>query len=122
MVLAAVGGLAILKLDVGDVEEADDMLAAVMAHPATPGRLRERIAALRPGLEGPPSGELDRWEEQLHAAETAFASTADLASALRRAAAAHGKHEKLTGEADPNWPDWYAEYMVAEQAGTQLST
>lgn len=42
--------------------------------------------------------------------------------AMRRAEAAHGEHEKRTGEADPNWPDWYAQYMVAEQAGTQLPT
>ena len=55
-------------------------------------------------------------------AETAFASTADLASAMRRASAAHGEHEKRTGEADANWPDWYAAYMVAEQAGTELPT
>ena len=50
-------------------------------------------------------------------AATAFASASDLASALGRAAAAHGRHEKRTGETDPNWPDWYAEYMVREQAG-----
>ena len=43
-------------------------------------------------------------------------------TALRRAAAAHGEHEKRTGEADANWPDWYAAYMVAEQAGTELPT
>jgi catechol 2,3-dioxygenase-like lactoylglutathione lyase family enzyme len=59
---------------------------------------------------------------RIDAAETAFASAADLASALRRAEAAHGEHEKRTGEADPNWPDWYAEYMVAERAGTELPT
>ena len=59
---------------------------------------------------------------RIDAAETAFASTADLASALRRAAAAHGEHEKRIGEADENWPDWYAAYMVAEQAGTELPT
>jgi catechol 2,3-dioxygenase-like lactoylglutathione lyase family enzyme len=53
-------------------------------------------------------------------AETAFASTADLASALRRAEAAHGEHEKRTGQRDANWPEWYAAYMVAEQAGTEL--
>jgi catechol 2,3-dioxygenase-like lactoylglutathione lyase family enzyme len=53
-------------------------------------------------------------------AETSYASAADLAAALRRAAAAHGEHEKRTGEADPNWPDWYAEYMVREQAGEEL--
>ena len=52
--------------------------------------------------------------------ETTFASVADLASALRRAEAAHGEHEKRIGAADPNWPDWYATYMVAEQAGTEL--
>ena len=40
---------------------------------------------------------------------------------MRRAAAAHGEHEKRTGEADPNWPDWYAQYMVAEQAGDGAS-
>jgi catechol 2,3-dioxygenase-like lactoylglutathione lyase family enzyme len=53
-------------------------------------------------------------------AETAFASVNDVASALRRAAAAHGEHEKRTGKSDPNWPDWYAAYMVAEQAGQKL--
>ena len=52
--------------------------------------------------------------------QTAFASAADLADALRRAEAAHGEHEKRTGQADPNWPDWYAAYMMAEQAGTEL--
>jgi predicted enzyme related to lactoylglutathione lyase len=55
-------------------------------------------------------------------AATSFSSASDLASALRRASAAHGEHEKRIGKADPNWPDWYAEYMVAEQAGTGLPT
>jgi len=55
--------------------------------------------------------------------ETTFASPEDLASALRRAAAAHGEHEKLAGgEYDTNWPDWYAAYMAAEQAGRELPT
>ena len=53
-------------------------------------------------------------------AETAFSSAEDLAGALRRAAAAHGEHEQRIGEADANWPDWYAAYMVAEQAGMEL--
>src|ERR1700692_1614524 len=52
--------------------------------------------------------------------DTAFSSPADLAAALRRAAAAHGEHEKRTGAHDENWPDWYAEYMVAEQSGRAL--
>ncbi len=49
--------------------------------------------------------------------ETKFASVADLAGAMRRAAVAHGEHERRIGRPDPNWPDWYAAYMVAEQAG-----
>ena len=59
---------------------------------------------------------------RVDAAETTFASTADLAGALRRAEATHGEHEKRTGQRDANWPDWYAAYMVAEQAGTELPT
>lgn len=59
---------------------------------------------------------------RIDAAETAFASVRDLASALRRAEAAHGEHEKRTGERDADWPSWYAAYMVAEQAGTELPT
>ena len=57
---------------------------------------------------------------RIDATETVFASTTDLASALRRAEAAHGQHEKRTGRRDENWPDWYATFMVAEQAGTEL--
>jgi catechol 2,3-dioxygenase-like lactoylglutathione lyase family enzyme len=54
-------------------------------------------------------------------ATTTFASAKDLASAMRRAAAAHGQHEERTGgQRDENWPDWYAEYMVREQAGEEL--
>ncbi len=55
-------------------------------------------------------------------AVTSFGSASDLADAMRRAAAAHGEHEKRTGAADANWPDWYARYMAAEQAGTELPT
>jgi catechol 2,3-dioxygenase-like lactoylglutathione lyase family enzyme len=51
-----------------------------------------------------------------------FGSASDLASAFRRAEAAHGEHEKRTGQRDANWPEWYAAYMVAEQAGTELPT
>jgi catechol 2,3-dioxygenase-like lactoylglutathione lyase family enzyme len=52
-------------------------------------------------------------------ATTTFASAKDLASAMRRAATAHGEHEKRNGR-DGNWPDWYAAYMAAEQAGAKL--
>jgi catechol 2,3-dioxygenase-like lactoylglutathione lyase family enzyme len=53
---------------------------------------------------------------------TLFGSASDLADAMRRASAAHGQHEKRIGHADADWPDWYAKYMVAEQAGTELPT
>ncbi len=55
-------------------------------------------------------------------AVTSFGSASDLADAMRRASAAHGEHEKRIGKADADWPDWYARYMVAEQAGTELPT
>jgi predicted enzyme related to lactoylglutathione lyase len=59
---------------------------------------------------------------RVDSAATSFTSVNDLASAMRRASAAHGEHEKRTGEADANWPDWYAAYMVAEQTGADLPT
>jgi catechol 2,3-dioxygenase-like lactoylglutathione lyase family enzyme len=57
---------------------------------------------------------------RIDSAATSFASVYDLASAFRRAEAAHGEHEKRTGQRDENWPDWYAAYMVAEQSGAEL--
>ncbi|MFJ9250596.1 VOC family protein [Streptomyces sp. NPDC101776] len=59
---------------------------------------------------------------RLDPATTVFASASDLASALRRAAVAHGEHEARTDEEDQDWPDWYARHMVSEQAGTELPT
>jgi catechol 2,3-dioxygenase-like lactoylglutathione lyase family enzyme len=53
--------------------------------------------------------------------DTRFGSQTELAAALRRASAAHGEHEKRNGgQHDANWPDWYADYIVKEQAGEQL--
>jgi catechol 2,3-dioxygenase-like lactoylglutathione lyase family enzyme len=58
---------------------------------------------------------------RIDSAATTFASASDLASAFRRAEAAHGEHEKRNGgQRDANWADWYAAYMVAEQAGQDL--
>ena len=57
---------------------------------------------------------------RVDANDTAFTSSTELAAALRRAAAAHGEHEKRTGGHDENWPDWYADYIVREQAGKPL--
>ena len=51
---------------------------------------------------------------------TSYTSVGDLSGALQRASAAHGEHEARTGEADARWPDWYAQYMVSEQAGEPL--
>jgi catechol 2,3-dioxygenase-like lactoylglutathione lyase family enzyme len=51
---------------------------------------------------------------------TTFASASDLASAFRRAEAAHGEHEKRLGHRDEEWPEWYAAYMIAEQSGKPL--
>jgi hypothetical protein len=79
---------------------------ATFSDPDGNGWLLQEVTARLPG--------------RIDGAETAFASTADLASAMRRASAAHGEHEKRIGTADPDWPDWYAAYMVAEQAGQEL--
>ncbi len=57
---------------------------------------------------------------RVDADDTTFTSPTELARALRRAEAAHGEHEKRTGQRDADWPDWYAEYIVREQAGKQL--
>jgi catechol 2,3-dioxygenase-like lactoylglutathione lyase family enzyme len=79
---------------------------ATFSDPDGNGWLLQQVTARLPG--------------RVDAATTTFASASELASALRRAAAAHGQHEARTGQADKNWPDWYAEYMVREQAGKEL--
>ncbi|HEX6025113.1 MAG TPA: VOC family protein [Solirubrobacter sp.] len=57
---------------------------------------------------------------RIDAGVTAFDSIEALADAMRRASVAHGEHEKRTGGYDENWPDWYAAFIAAEQAGTEL--
>jgi hypothetical protein len=54
-------------------------------------------------------------------ADTTFTSSSELASALKRAEHAHGEYEKQLGHRDEDWPSWYAEYMVREQAGKPLA-
>ncbi len=61
-----------------------------------------------------------RFPGRIDSNTTSFASVSDLASALRRAEAAHGEHEKRTGVRDANWPGWYSAYLVAEQSGAPL--
>jgi catechol 2,3-dioxygenase-like lactoylglutathione lyase family enzyme len=67
---------------------------------------------------------------RMNTAETGYVSASDLEAALRRAESAHGEHEKHNGRShlfhrsghDTDWPAWYAAYMVAEQAGTDLAS
>lgn len=61
-----------------------------------------------------------RAQPQADQIQTTFDSASELARALERAAAAHGAHERRTGKADPDWPEWYAEYIVRELAGQEL--
>jgi catechol 2,3-dioxygenase-like lactoylglutathione lyase family enzyme len=144
---AAPGSARGLYLIVSDIKAARDQLAASGAevsevfHPGQPGaQFQPEGTGDRAGGPAPdnasygtfatfsdPDGNgwllqevTTRLPGRIDTAETAFASASDLASAMRRASAAHGEHEKRIGAADPNWPDWYADYMVAEQAGTEL--
>ncbi|HET8728154.1 MAG TPA: VOC family protein [Alphaproteobacteria bacterium] len=79
---------------------------ASFSDPDGNGWLLQEVTARLPGRE--------------EADHTKFTSPTELAAALSRAEAAHGEHEKRTGQRDANWPDWYAAYMVAEQAGKPL--
>ena len=136
-----------LYLVVSDIEAArGDLIASAVEvsnvfHAATPGAQFQPAGA--PGRASGPAPEhatygsfatfrdpdgnawllqevTTRLPGRIDTGETTFASVADLAATLRRAEAAHGIHEKRIGAADPNWPDWYAAYMIAEQAGTEL--
>ena len=149
LTVAAPGSARGLYLIVADIEAARDDLVAHGAevsevfHSGTPGAqlhphdTNGRVSGPAPDHKSygsfatfsDPDGNgwllqevTNRLPGRIDAAETAFASAADLASALRRAAAAHGEHEKRTGQRDERWPDWYADYMAAEQAGEQLPT
>jgi catechol 2,3-dioxygenase-like lactoylglutathione lyase family enzyme len=144
---AAPGSAHGLYLIVSDIEAARDQLVACSVevsevfHAGTPGAQFQpdgtsgRVGGPAPGhgsyrsfaTFSDPDGNgwllqevTTRLPGRIDLAETAFASANDLASALRRAAAAHGQHEKRIGQSDANWPDWYAAYMVAEQAGEAL--
>jgi catechol 2,3-dioxygenase-like lactoylglutathione lyase family enzyme len=144
---AAPGSARALYLIVSDIEAARDALAArgvkisEVFHAASPGAQFQpdgtsaRVSGLAPDRASyrsyatfrDPDGNswllqevTTRLPGRVDAATT-FASASELASALRRAAAAHGEHEKSIGKADPErWPDWYAEYLVREQAGQEL--
>ncbi|HET9254236.1 MAG TPA: VOC family protein [Pseudonocardiaceae bacterium] len=126
-------------LIVSDIEAARDALVAAgievgeVFHVGPDGRVSgpdpERRSYRSRALFSDPDGNewllqevTTRLPGRIEAGATSFGTARDLASAFRRAEAAHGEHEKRTGQRDANWPDWYAEYMIAEQAGEELPT
>ena len=138
-----------LYLIVSDIQAACDELAArgvevsAVFHPETPGAQFQpdgtsgRISGPAPDRTSyrsfatfsDPDGNSWLLQEvtarlpgRVDAGTTTFTSSAELAAAIRRAAAAHGEHEKRTGQHDADWAEWYAEYLVREQAGQPLPT
>lgn len=96
-----------LRVGGGDPEHRSYRTFASFSDPDGNGWLFQEVTERLPG--------------RVDADDTTFASSVELAKALRRASAAHGEHEKRTGgQYDENWPDWYAEYIVNEQAGKPL--
>lgn len=139
---APAGSATNLYLVVGDVRAAREALAArgvavsEVFHEGTLGDRfdpQARVAGPAPdgatygsfASFGDPDGNTwllqevtSRLPGRIETGTTTFGSIAELADTLRRAAAAHGEHEARTG-ADENWPDWYAAWIAAEQAGTE---
>ena len=140
-VTAAASGSATLYLVVSDIEAAR---AELVAHGADVSEVTHRDGPGKPPIKGPhperrsyssfasfrdPDGNnwliqevTARLPGRVDATDTTFSSPTELAAAMRRAETAHGEHEKRTGQRDANWADWYAEYMVREQAGKELPT
>jgi len=142
---ASPGSARFLHLIVSDIEAARDAIAArgiavsEVFHDAAGGYNRFDPAARASGPDpqrrtyasfaifDDPDGNswvlqeiTTRFPGRIEGGTTSFASPTDLAGALRRASAAHGEHEQRTGQHDDGWPDWYAAYVVAEQAGDPL--
>ena len=144
---AAPGSAQGLYLVVSDIAAARDELAGLgvtiseVFHPGTPGA-QFQSGSTDGRVDGPADGRgsygsfatftdpdgngwllqevTTRLPGRVDTNQTSYASVYDVEQALIRAAAAHGEHEKRTGEADANWPAWYARYMVAEQSGADL--
>jgi catechol 2,3-dioxygenase-like lactoylglutathione lyase family enzyme len=138
---AAPGSASGLWLVVPDIEAAR---AELIAQKVDVGEVFHRAGPGKPPVSGPdperrsyasfasyrdPDGNTWLLQEvtvrlpgRVDADETSYVSPADLVTALRRAEAAHGEHEKRTGQRDADWPCWYAAYMVAERAGKPLPT
>jgi catechol 2,3-dioxygenase-like lactoylglutathione lyase family enzyme len=134
-VTSAVPGSAKSFLIVTDILAARDQLVAAgvevgeFFHDGPEGRGSglhpQRLSRRSRALFSDPDGNVWQMQEittpdplRVKPGSTSFGAASDLASALRRAAAAHGEHEKRTGgQRDENWPDWYAQYLIREQAG-----
>jgi catechol 2,3-dioxygenase-like lactoylglutathione lyase family enzyme len=136
-VTSAAPGSAKAFLVVADIEAARDQLVAAgvevgeFFHDGPEGRGSglhpERLSYRSRALFSDPDGNVWHLQEVMirdprrgEPGATSFGSASNLASALRRAAAALGKREKRLGRHDTNWADWYAAYMVAEQSGEEL--
>jgi len=136
---AAPGSARGLYLVVSDIEAAR---AELVDRGADVSEVFHRAGPGKPPIEGPAPGRRSygsfatfsdpdgngwllqeitvRLPGRVDADDTTFTSSTELARALRRAEAAHGEHEKRTGQRDVNWSGWYAQYIVAEQRGKQL--
>src|SRR3712207_2411675 len=95
-----------LRVEGPDPERRSYRSYASFSDPDGNGWLLQEVTARLPGRVGTD--------------DTVFTSAPELAAALRRAASAHGEHEKVIGHHDEGWPDWYAEYIVHEQTGKPL--
>jgi catechol 2,3-dioxygenase-like lactoylglutathione lyase family enzyme len=135
-----------LYLIVSDIEAAREELlrrgaaASEVFHPGAPGaqfrtdgtgrvigRAKDHASYMSFATFADPDGNTwllqeitNRLPGRIDTGVTSFTSTSDLANALRRAETAHAGHEKRTGTSDPNWPEWYADYLVREQSGAEL--
>jgi catechol 2,3-dioxygenase-like lactoylglutathione lyase family enzyme len=140
---SAAPGSAVNLLVVSDIDAAHDDLAAhgvdaAVYHDSTGGYDRFTPSVRAEGADPErrtyasfaelrdPDGNVWQLQEitgrlpgRVDATRATFTSVDELKRALERAAAAHGEHEQRTGEADENWPAWYAAFMLAEQTGAE---
>jgi catechol 2,3-dioxygenase-like lactoylglutathione lyase family enzyme len=117
------------RLDADVVEEGSRLVQVTPPGSGCSVQFGEHLMVAPPGSAQNPDGNgwlvqevTNRLPGRVNPGVTSYSSSSQLAIALRRAEAAHGEHEKRIGHADTDWPEWYAEYMVREQAGGELPT